>query len=101
MSLDNATALAPQIQLTGLIHSLAPSGVDVNRVIVMAPSYLKDLAKILDHTSTETLRNYFFWKVVQVLSPYVEADALTPYKQFSNELQGRVTDSIPALSIFS
>ena len=90
MSLENATALAPQIHLADLIRSLAPSGVAVNRVIVMTPSYLTDLVGILSRASTETLRNYFLWKVVQALSPYIEADAVTPYKQFSNELQGRV-----------
>lgn len=99
--MQNATDLAPQINLSGLISGLAPSDVDVDRVIVMSPSYMTDLAEILSHTSKETLQNYFSWKAVQALSSYIEADAVTPYKRFSNELQGKVWSLVYIVSFSS
>jgi len=90
MSTEEADSLCPQIDLSGLITTLAAADAEVNRVIVMSPPYMKELSAILLDTSTETLQSYFIWKAVQSLAPYIEADAVRPYKQFSNELQGKV-----------
>ncbi|EXJ93893.1 hypothetical protein A1O1_02286 [Capronia coronata CBS 617.96] len=95
MSLTDADSLVPQLNLSNILKNLVPSGYNLDRVIVMAPEYLKDLAKLLDETSEDTLRSYFLWKAIQSYAGYIEADAVTPYRQFSNELQGKDPDSKP------
>jgi endothelin-converting enzyme len=90
MSLEEAGQLTPQLGLPNIIKDLAPSDVSIDRVIVMAPQYQKDLAETLLTTSKETLQTYFIWKAVQSLSSYVEADAVVPYTRFSNVLAGKV-----------
>ncbi|EXJ92195.1 hypothetical protein A1O3_00745 [Capronia epimyces CBS 606.96] len=94
-SLAEAERLTPQLHLSKILKSLVPSDYDLDRVIVMAPEYLKDLANLLDETSEDTLRAYFLWKAIQAYASYVEADAITPYRRFSNELQGKDPDSKP------
>ncbi|KAJ9629139.1 hypothetical protein H2204_008928 [Knufia peltigerae] len=95
MSPSEADKLVPQIDLPSILKSLVPRDYDIDRIIVMAPQYLKELSKLLDQTSKETLDTYIAWKVVQTFNSYVEADALVPYKRFQNELQGKDPDSSP------
>jgi hypothetical protein len=90
MSLKDADKLTPQIHLASIIKSLAPSDFKTDRLIVMSPSYMKNLSDILSSTPKEVLQTYFIWKVIQAYSSVIEADELKPYSQFSNELQGKV-----------
>jgi len=90
MKLDKAAAIAPEIELRALIEGLAHSDSNVERVIVMAPDYLKQLSSILAATDRKVIQSYFLWKAVQSLSSYVEADAVKPYKRFRNVLAGKV-----------
>lgn len=91
MSLHDANSLAPEIDLKGLLHKLAPQHVEVDRVIVMAPAYLKKLSLILSETDSEVVMNHLIWKAVQSFSGYVDAEAVKPYKRFVNELAGKVS----------
>jgi endothelin-converting enzyme len=93
MSLDDANKLAPQIQLSKIVRSLVPADVEVDRLIVASPSYMKALAEVLDSTSKETLEAYFKWKLIQSFASAIEADELKPYTRFMNELQGKVWNS--------
>jgi predicted metalloendopeptidase len=90
MSLKEADKLTPQIHLSSIINSLAPLDVKTDRLIVMSPSYMKNLSSILSSSSKEVLQTYFIWKVVQAYSSVIEANELKPYSRFSNELQGKV-----------
>lgn len=90
MHINEATALAPEIELKALLEAQAPKGTRVERVIVMSPKYLKDLSTILVATPRDVLQAYFVWKAVQSFSSYVEADAVKQYRRFSNELSGKV-----------
>lgn len=90
MTIDNAANLTPQVDLKGMIHDLSPGGIDVQRVIVMAPDYQKKLSSIISETEAEVIQSYFIWKTVQSLSGYIEADAIKPYKRFTNKLVGKV-----------
>jgi endothelin-converting enzyme len=90
MSLKDADLLAPQIQLSTAIKGFAPLGVKVERVIVMAPKYLKSLSTIISDTPKDVLQTYFMWKVIQVYASAVEADELKPYSRFRNQIQGKV-----------
>lgn len=90
MSLKDASLLTPQIQLSTTIKSFAPLGVKVDRVIVMAPEYLKSLSTIISDTPKEVLQTYFMWKVIQAYASAVEADELKPYSRFRNQIQGKV-----------
>ena len=74
-----------------MLKSLAPEDYNVDRIIVMAPEYLKTVSKLLDETPKDTLHAYLSWKVIQVFAGYIEADAIKPYKRFTNELQGKVS----------
>lgn len=89
MSLESADTLTPAIHLSKLINNLAPSNVD--RVIVMAPGYMKNLTELLSETPKDVLKTYFQWKSIQAFASYIESDALTAYKRFYNELQGKVS----------
>lgn len=89
MSLRNASALAPGIDLAHLISSLS-SGYKVERVIVTSPKYMKELQGILDQTDAAILQSYFVWKVVQAFYSYVDSSVVKPYEGFVNELAGKV-----------
>jgi endothelin-converting enzyme len=91
MSLTDADSLTPQIHLSKVVNSLAPSGYKPSRLIVMTPQYMEDLASILNNTSKEVLQTYFLWKAIQAFSSDVEADAIKSYRRFANELQGKVS----------
>lgn len=95
MLLEDAAAIAPEIGLKSVISSLAPAKSKVDRVIVMAPHYLKELSVILAATDKDVLQGYFVWKTVQALKAYVDADELKPYKRFRNVLAGKDPDSAP------
>ncbi|KAK4235214.1 hypothetical protein C8A03DRAFT_18009 [Achaetomium macrosporum] len=94
MSLKNASALTPRIDLANIISGLS-AGQEVNRVIVTAPKYMKDLQTILEETDESVLQNYFVWKAVQAFYRYVDSPVLKPYKRFVNELAGKDPESEP------
>lgn len=91
MRLDDASQLAPEVDLKGLLHELAPKDIDIDRVIVMAPEYQGKLSSILNETDSEVVMNYFVWKAVQSFSGYVDAEEVKPYRRFVNELAGKVS----------
>ena len=90
MSLKDAEALAPELKLSEVLKDLVPSKYKLDRVIVMAPQYLKDISKLLSDTPEQTLHTYFLWKAIQAFSSFVEADAVTPILRLRNELSGQV-----------
>jgi endothelin-converting enzyme len=92
MLIDEAAAIAPEIELEALLHGLAPANSKIERVIVMAPKYMKELSIILAATDKEVLQSYFIWKAVQSYAPYIDADAVKPYKRFRNVLAGKVSE---------
>lgn len=94
MVIDEAAALTPEIQLTALLHDLAPENFVTKRIIVMAPAYMRGLSVILNETNKEVLQSYFVWKAVQSFSSYVDADEVKPYRQFVNVLAGKVRCSM-------
>lgn len=91
MLIDEAAAIAPEIELKSLLAGQAPEGTKIERVIVMTPKYLKDLSTILAATPSDVLQSYFIWKAVQSLSSYVDADAIKPYRRFVNVLAGKAS----------
>lgn len=93
MSLAAADDVVPEIHLAQLIESLSPKGTVPDQIIVMAPEYLKSLKAILSDTPDEVIFTYILWKQIQAFGFYIEADAVVPLKQFSNELQGKVGGS--------
>ncbi|KAF1934863.1 endothelin-converting enzyme 1 [Clathrospora elynae] len=95
MLIDEAAAIAPEIELGALLEGQAPANSKIERVIVMTPKYLKELSIILAATDKEVLQSYFVWKAVQSFSSYVDADAIKPYRRFVNVLAGKDPDSSP------
>jgi len=93
MSLKEASSLAPQLDLAGIISALAPKDFDVTRVIVSSPKYLKALAPLLNETDSDVLQHFFVWKTVQALYHFVDAPEVKPYKAFVNVLAGKVGHS--------
>ena len=90
MSLSDASELAPKIDLSHVISTLA-SPHKVERLIVTSPKYLKELQSIVDETKPAVLQSYFIWKVVQAYYHYVDSPVTKPYKGFVNELAGKVS----------
>jgi endothelin-converting enzyme len=95
MLIEEAAAIAPEIELKALIEGQAPQNSKIERVIVMTPDYLKELSVILAATPREVLQSYFIWKAVQSASAYVDADAVKPYRRFVNVLAGKVRTPQP------
>jgi len=95
MPIEEAAAIAPEIQLKALIEGQAPENSKIKRVIVMTPSYISKLSVILASTPRNVLQSYFLWKAVQSFSSYIEADAVKPYKRFVNFLAGKDPESTP------
>jgi endothelin-converting enzyme len=95
MSLQDASALTPKIDLANIISGLSADH-DVSRVIVAAPKYMKDLQTILAETGEAVLQSYFVWKAVQAFYRYVDSPVLKPYKRFVNELAGKVRHGFPS-----
>ncbi|KAK1834048.1 hypothetical protein QBC39DRAFT_278180 [Podospora conica] len=94
MSLGEASELVPKVDLAHIISTLASSQ-DVDRVIVTAPKYLKELQTILKETDPAVVQNYFIWKVVQAYHSYVDSPVTKPYKSFVAELSGKDPNSVP------
>jgi endothelin-converting enzyme len=90
MSLEDADKLTPQIHLSKIINSLAPSDIKTKRLIVMSPSYMKNITDILSSTPKDVLQTYLLWKTIQKYASVIEADELKPYSRFMNKLQGKV-----------
>lgn len=95
MSMSDADKLTPQIKLSSIISSLAPSNFETKRLIVMSPKYMANLTDILSTTSKDVLQTYLLWKTVQSYASMVEADELKPYSRFANQLQGKDPESTP------
>lgn len=95
MLIEEAAAIAPEIELKALIEGQAPKNSKIERVIVMTPNYLKQLSTILAATDKDVLQSYFLWKAIQSLSSYIDADAVKPYRRFVNVLAGKDPDSAP------
>ncbi|KAF1851270.1 zincin [Cucurbitaria berberidis CBS 394.84] len=95
MLIDEATAIAPEIELKALIADQAPTYSKVERVIVGSPKYLKELSIILAATDKEVLQSYFLWKAVQSFTSYIDTDAVKPYRRFVNVLAGKDSESAP------
>ena len=92
MSLAEAEALTPKLHISKIINGLMTRGF-VDSVINMTPKYFKKLSDILEETDRDVLLGYFYWKTIQSLGPYVEADVLKPLKQWNNILAGKDKDA--------
>jgi len=90
MSLPEADDLAPVLGLADIVSSLSPAGETPSFVIVAAPEYMKAVGEIIAETPSDVVHNYFFWKTIQSFASYVEAEEIKPYRQFLNELAGKV-----------
>jgi endothelin-converting enzyme len=95
MSLKEASNLTPKIGLANIISSLSPSTFKVDRLIVAAPKYLKELEGIIEKFDPAVLQSYFIWKAVQSLHSYIESPVVQPYKGFVNELAGKDPNTKP------
>lgn len=91
MQIEDAAALAPEIQLQALLSDLSPEDFTVGTIIVGSPKYLEALSGILKETDKDVIEAYFKWKAIQSLAYYIESDSVKPYKRFRNELSGKVT----------
>jgi len=96
MSLKDASALTPKIDLAKIISGLS-SDFKVDRLIVASPKYMKELQAIIEkvekHNDGALLQSYFIWKAVQSLYSYIDSPVVQPYKGFVNELAGKVRKS--------
>ncbi|KAL9596977.1 MAG: hypothetical protein Q9219_005446 [cf. Caloplaca sp. 3 TL-2023] len=91
-SLAQVESMLPQLSVSYMLSILAPSGFVPEKIIVGSPSYVKALATELESASTETLRAYLVWKVVQAYYDRVDDEAIVPLKRFNNQLQGKDPD---------
>ena len=90
MTFEEAEKLAPSIHLSNFIDKQKPVDFKTDRLIIMAPDYMKALEETLKSTSQDDLQAYILWKTVQSYASVTESDALKPYKRFANGLQGKV-----------
>ncbi|KAL8712583.1 MAG: hypothetical protein Q9220_003114 [cf. Caloplaca sp. 1 TL-2023] len=92
-SLSEVETLLPQLPISNLLSTLAPSGFVPGKIIVGSPTYLKALSRQLQDAAPETVRAYLVWKVVQEYADKVDDNALLPLKRFNNQLRGKDPDA--------
>ena len=91
MTFKEAEKLAPSIHLSNIINNQTPVDFKTDRLIIMAPDYMRALEETLKSTSQDDLQAYILWKAIQSYASVIESDALKPYKRFANGLQGKVS----------
>ena len=93
VTLAELSKVLSDIDFEDIISDFAPKGYSAHHVIVSSPSYLKELSRILETTSRETLQKFLAWKVVQNYASRVEDSAMKPLTRFKNKLQGKPADA--------
>ncbi|KAF9893058.1 hypothetical protein FE257_012469 [Aspergillus nanangensis] len=88
-SMEETRSMLPQVFLSDIIASLAPSGFKTDRLILGSPTYLKSLSAILSETPRETIQLYFKWKIVQAYAGYIEDPKIQPLRELNNKLAGK------------
>jgi endothelin-converting enzyme len=91
MSVDDASAMVPEIDLLGLIKAQAPPNVAVTNVVVSSPAYMKSLSGVLANTTPDVLQAFHLWKAVLSFGGYISSDAMRPLIKFQNQVQGKVS----------
>ncbi|PGH09374.1 hypothetical protein AJ79_05686 [Helicocarpus griseus UAMH5409] len=91
--LADAQALLPQLSLGTIISTKAPEGYRAEQIVVSNSEAVKAVSGILADTPTEVLLSYLKWKVIQRYIGAIEDPIVTPWRRFSNILDGKDPDS--------
>lgn len=90
MSVADTAKLAPQLGLEEVLKALVPSNYTLDTMITAFPGYLTNLSDYLSTAPKDTIQTFLYWKAIQNVANYIEADELKPLKAFNNILSGRV-----------
>lgn len=90
-SIKETQSLLPEISFSDIISKFAPSSYKGDRLIVISPSYMKSLSRILRKAPRETVRMYLRWKTIQKYVDRVEDPKVEPLRKLNNKFAGRDT----------
>lgn len=93
MSVADTAKLAPQLGLEEVLKALVPSNYTLDTMITAFPGYLTNLSDYLSTAPKDTIQTFLYWKAIQNVASYIEADELKPLKAFNNILSGREPDA--------
>ncbi|KAE8145058.1 hypothetical protein BDV25DRAFT_165490 [Aspergillus avenaceus] len=82
-------SLLPQLSVSEIVSTLAPSRYTSDRLIIGSPSYMKSLSTILNETPREVVQLYFKWKIIQAYEGEIDEAKVKPLRQFNNKLAGK------------
>lgn len=88
-SIKETESMVPEISFADILAELAPHDYKGDRLILGSPSYMKALSDILHDASRETVSFFLQWKLIQAYAGDIEADTITPLRQFKNTLEGK------------
>lgn len=87
-SLEDTQSLLPQISLESLIANQT-GNVLPQKLVITSPSYVRALSEALQAANEATVQAYLAWRTVQVHAVNIEHEAMRPYLEFQNSLQGK------------
>ena len=93
-TVNETSALLPQISFEHLISKLAPAGYAPENVIVASPLALSEVSRLLLNTPRETLQAFLVWTTILHYASRIEDPTLKPLTQFKNKLRGLDPEAI-------
>ncbi|KAF4545502.1 Endothelin-converting enzyme protein [Lasiodiplodia theobromae] len=87
--------LVSQISFSKLLNAFIPKGFKPDQVIVSTPDYFPQLSDILSNTSSDALKGYFQWSLINSWAGRLHSDYNKPIRILENQLSGRPEDAEP------
>jgi len=91
LTLDEAAELLPILGLHKLIPSLIPPGADPNKIKIVYPDVVREIAAIVMETSKETLQVYFMWRALYNFAHDIYSRENNAIRRFYNFINGNVS----------
>ncbi|KAG0302559.1 hypothetical protein BGZ98_007402 [Dissophora globulifera] len=94
-TLAEISELIPAIDWALVLEKLFGAGTQTpNPIIISMPEYLEKLNALIHDTPALTLQNYFAWRLIHRLSPYLGVEFRKPMLQLKAALQGVSADLV-------
>ncbi|OAA65196.1 endothelin-converting enzyme [Niveomyces insectorum RCEF 264] len=95
VSVKDVVKLVPQFGLETVLEHLVPSNYTLNITVTAFPEILANVSHIVAETPEDTVRNFFYWRLIVHYSGAVLGPEIKPWRQFQNTLQGKEPDADP------
>ncbi len=79
MSLEALAGVAPELNISYAIKTLAPKGFSHDQIIVHYPAFYANMSRVISNTSSEVMQAFFIWKAATTMSPYIVSNVTDRY----------------------